>query len=325
VETRSIGVLSASVVGLGCNQLGTKACDADTSRRVVQEAVDAGITFFDVADEYGMNYLDPSDPEGWGRSEEILGQALGDRRDQVVIATKFGIHPHGDAEGRGGASARWAHLAIDDSLRRLRTDYVDLYQLHVPDPAVPIEETLGAMQELVDAGKVREIGCCNRNGQSLREAAAAAQAAGVPPFRSAQSALNLFRRNALTDEIPACEELGMAFIPYYPLASGMLTGKYRRDSVPSGTRLADQVTPEAQARLFSEKTFARLEALDAFARERGHTLLELAIGWLLAQPAVSTVIAGAAKPGQAAANAAGAQWHLTPEDAALATQTVAQA
>jgi len=177
---------------------------------------------------------------------------------------------------------------------------------------------------MVEAGKVREIGCCNRNGQSLRDAATVATAAGVPPFKSAQSALNLFRRNALEDEIPACQELGMAFIPYYPLASGMLTGKYRRDARPSGTRLADQVTPEEQARLFSEKTFARLDALEAFALERDHTLLELAVAWLLAQPTVATVIAGAAKPGQAAANAAAAQWRLTPEDAALATDAVAK-
>ena len=323
VETRSIGVLSASVVGLGCNQLGTRACDEATSLRVVAEAVDSGITFFDVADEYGMNYFDPSDSEGWGRSEEILGKALNGRRDHVLIATKFGVQPHADTEGRGGASARWARIAIDDSLRRLQTDYVDLYQLHVPDPSVPIEETLGAMHEMVGAGKVREIGCCNRNGQSLRDAAAAADAAGLPPFKSAQSALNLFKRSALDDEIPACQELGMAFIPYYPLASGMLTGKYRRDVVPSGTRLAEQVTPEAQARLFNEKTFARLDALDAFARERGHTLLELAFAWLLAQPTVATVIAGAAKPGQPAANAAAAQWRLSPDDAALAAQAVA--
>ena len=324
METRSIGVLSTSVVGLGCNQLGTAACDEATSLQVVGEAVDAGITFFDVADEYGMNYADPNDPEGWGRSEEILGQALKAHRDQVLIATKFGIPPHGDTEGRGGGSARWARLAIDDSLRRLQTDYIDLYQLHMPDATVPVEETLEALHEMVEAGKVREIGCCNRNGQSLRDAATVATAAGVPPFKSAQSALNLFRRNALEDEIPACQELGMAFIPYYPLASGMLTGKYRRDARPSGTRLADQVTPEAQARLFSEKTFARLDALEAFARERDHTLLELAVAWLLAQPTVATVIAGAAKPGQAAANAAAAQWRLTPEDAALATDAVAK-
>src|SRR4051812_27946138 len=161
MDTRSIGALSVSVVGLGCNQFGTSGCDEATSLKVVDEAIDAGITFFDIADEYGMNYADPTDPEGWGRSEEILGKALQGRRDQVVVASKFGIHPHADTEGRGGASARWARLAIEDSLRRLQTDHIDLYQLHMPDPSVPLEETLGALQELVTAGKVREIGCCN--------------------------------------------------------------------------------------------------------------------------------------------------------------------
>jgi aryl-alcohol dehydrogenase-like predicted oxidoreductase len=325
MEIRPIGAVSASVVGLGCNQFGTAGCDEATSLQVVDEAIEAGITFFDIADEYGMNYADPNDPEGWGRSEEILGKALQGRRDQVVIASKFGIHPHADTEGRGGGSARWARIAIDDSLRRLQTDRIDLYQLHMPDPTVPLEETLGAMQEMVDAGKVLEIGCCNRNGQSLREAAAIAAEHGLRPFKSTQSALNLFKRSALDDEVPACQELGMTFIPYYPLASGMLTGKYRRGETPTGTRLTEQVTDEARQRLFNDKTFARLDALEAFARERGHTLLELAFAWLLAQPTVATVIAGAAKPGQAASNAAASLWRLTPEEAALATEAVVSA
>ena len=241
METRSIGGLSVSVVGLGCNQFGTAGCDEATSHKVVDEAIESGITFFDIADEYGMNYADPTDPEGWGRSEEILGDALKGRRDQVVVASKFGIHPHADTQNRGGASARWARLAIEDSLRRLQTDRIDLYQLHMPDPTVPLEETLGALQELVQAGKVLEIGCCNINGKALREAAEIAASHGLPQFRSTQSALNLFKRTALDDEIPACEELGMVFIPYYPLASGMLTGKYKRGETPQGTRLTEQV------------------------------------------------------------------------------------
>ena len=325
METRSIGGLSVSVVGLGCNQFGTAGCDEATSHKVVDEAIESGITFFDIADEYGMNYADPTDPEGWGRSEEILGDALKGRRDQVVVASKFGIHPHADTQNRGGGSARWARLAIEDSLRRLQTDRIDLYQLHMPDPTVPLEETLGALQELVQAGKVLEIGCANINGKALREAAEIAASHGLPQFRSTQSALNLFKRTALDDEIPACEELGMVFIPYYPLASGMLTGKYKRGETPQGTRLTEQVTEEARQRLFNDRTFARLEALEAFAQERGHTLLELAFAWLLAQPTVSTVIAGAAKPGQAASNAGAAGWRLTPEEAALATKAVVDA
>jgi aryl-alcohol dehydrogenase-like predicted oxidoreductase len=326
MDTRAIGELAVSVVGLGCNQFGTAACDEATSLRVIHEAIDSGIAFFDVADEYGMNYFDPSDPEGWGRSEEILGKALKGHRDEVVIASKFGAHPHADTEGRGGNSARWARIAIDDSLRRLGTDRVDLYQVHFPDPAVPIEETLGVLGEIVAAGKVREIGCCNFTGEAIREAAEASRSRELPAFASSQSALNLFRRSALDDEIPACEELGMSFLPYYPLASGMLTGKYRRGAdLPAGTRLSGQVDDDTRRRLFSPRTFARLEALETFAAERGHTLLELAFAWLLAQPTVASVIAGAAKPGQAAANAAAAGWDLSAEDAARATDVVAQA
>jgi aryl-alcohol dehydrogenase-like predicted oxidoreductase len=326
VDTRRIGALDVSVVGLGCNQFGTAGCDEATSLRVIDEAVDAGITFFDIADEYGMNYFDPTDPEGWGRSEEILGKGLRGRRDEVIVASKFGAHPHADTEGRGGNSARWARIAIEDSLRRLGTDHIDLYQVHFPDPAVPIEETLGALSELVGAGKVREIGCCNFSGPQIREAAEVSAERDIPSFASAQSALNLFRRAALSDEIPTCGELGMAFIPYYPLASGMLTGKYRRGAEPpGGTRLTAQVDDETRRRLFSDRTFARLDALESFARARGHTLLELAFAWLLAQPTVATVIAGAAKPGQAAANAAAGDWHLSVEEAAEATTVVAEA
>jgi aryl-alcohol dehydrogenase-like predicted oxidoreductase len=325
VEQRRIGTLHASVVGLGCNQFGTKACDEATSTQVIEEALDAGITYFDTADEYGAAYFDPNDPSGWGRSEEILGAALRNRRDEVVIATKFGVHPHGDAE-RGGASARWARRAVEDSLQRLGTDRIDLYQLHFPDPDVPVDETLAVLDEMVTAGKVREIGCCNFSAAQLEEAADVAIADAHRPFASLQSALNLFQRGALDDVLPACERLGMAFIPYYPLASGMLTGKYRRgEPLPGDTRLSEQVTEDARARLLSDRTFARLEALEVFAQARGHTLLELAFAWLLAQPTVATVIAGAAKPGQAAANASAAGWQLTRDDAAAAVQVIVDA
>ncbi len=325
METRAIGSLQATVVGLGCNQFGTKACDEATSRAVIAEALDAGIAYFDTADEYGSNYFDPADTEGWGRSEEILGKALGSRRDEVVIATKFGVHPHGDDQ-RGGASARWARRALEDSLRRLGTDRIDLYQLHIPDPAVPIEETLGVMDEFVRSGKVREIGCCNFDAAMLRDADRTAVASATARFVSLQAPLNLFQRGALTELLPVCEELGMAFVPYYPLASGVLTGKYRRGEPPSpGTRLRDQLGPAQRDQLLSERTFARVEALERFAEKAGHTLLELAFGWLLAQPGVATVIAGAARPGQARANAGAAGWILTPEEAAEATRVVAGA
>jgi aryl-alcohol dehydrogenase-like predicted oxidoreductase len=324
MEQRRIGSLSVSVMGLGCNQFGTRTCDAGTSARIVGEALDAGITYFDVADEYGQNYADRTAVGGWGASEEILGEALTGHRDEVIIATKFGSHPNADQE-RGGNSARWARTALEDSLRRLNVEYVDLYQVHFPDPTVPIAETLGVLDEAVRAGKVREIGCCNFSGEMLLDAAREADAGGYRRFASAQNPLNLFQRGILDDVVPACESLGMAVIPYYPLASGMLTGKYsRREALPSDTRLTDgfMVGREARERLFSDKTFARLEALEQFASARQHSLLELAIGWLLAHPAVATVIAGAAKPGQAFSNARAAGWQLSPEDARQIVDTV---
>jgi aryl-alcohol dehydrogenase-like predicted oxidoreductase len=322
VRSRTIGCLSVSEVGLGCNQLGTAFCDDPTGTRVVGEAFDAGITYFDTADEYGANYADHDDPTGWGHSEEVLGKALAAHRDEVVIGSKFGVHPHGTAEG-GGGSARWATTALEASLRRLGTDHIDLYQTHFPDPSVPVDETLGALDAMVREGKVREIGCCNFSGAGLDAAAAAAAAGALRPFASIQSPLNLIQRASLDDVMPACEGLGMSFIPYYPLASGMLTGKYRRGQpAPAATRLSEQLSPEARGRLLSERTFARLEALEAFAEARGHTLLELAFAWLLGHPAVATVIAGAARPGQAGANAAAAAWQLTPEEVEEATQAV---
>ncbi len=322
VEHRSIGQLSVSVVGLGCNQIGTAFCDEAQSTRIVNEALDAGINYFDTADEYGSNYSDPNDPGGWGRSEEYLGRALKTRRDEVVIGSKFGVHPHGDPE-HGGASRRWADLAVEDSLRRLGTDRIDLYQLHFPDPAVPVEETLGALDEMVRQGKVREIGCSNFSAGALHDAAGAARRTGLRPFASTQGPLNLLQRAVLDDVMPACEQLGMTFIPYYPLASGMLTGKYRRGRpLPAATRLSDQLPEAARQRIFTDRTFDRLEALEAYAAESGHTLLQLAFAWLLGHPSVATVIAGAAKPGQSSANAAASGWRLTPEEVAEVTRVV---
>jgi aryl-alcohol dehydrogenase-like predicted oxidoreductase len=334
MEHRRVGGLSVSVVGLGCNQLGTAACDEAVAEGVVHEALDAGITYFDTSDEYGRDYADPSNAGGWGRSEEILGRTLRDHRDEVVIATKFGpFGPFGDptvgdlvyAE-RSEAGARGIGIAVEESLRRLQTDRIDLYQLHFPDHRFPIEETLGALDELVRAGKVREIGTSNFSGDELRAAHVAASSHGFRPFASMQGHLNLLRRAALDDVLPVCDELGVAFIPYFPLASGVLTGKYRRGMPPpAGTRLVDQFDDATRARLLSDRLYTRLEALEAYAKDHGRTLLELALGWLLGLPSVATVIAGAAKPGQAAANAQAGDWRLSPEQVAEVTEIVVTA
>ena len=325
MEQRAIGSLSVSVIGLGTNQLGTQACDEATSRRVVHEALDAGVTYFDTADEYGRNYSDPNDPSGWGRCEEYLGRALGTRRDDVVVATKFGVQPYGDP-ARGGASARWARQSLEESLQRLGTDHVDLYQLHIPDPTVPIAETLAALDALVRDGKVLEVGCSNLSGAELDAANTIAIDAGLRPFASIQSPLNVIQRAMLDDVMPVCERIGVTFIPYYPLASGILTGKYvRNQPPPSGSRMREQLTDDVRSRILSDRTFDRVEALDQFARERGHTMLELAFGWLLGHAAVATVIAGAAKPGQVAANAAATGWSMTPDEVDRVTQVVRDA
>ena len=298
---------------MGCNQLGV-SCDEQGAARLVHEAIDAGINYFDVADEYGRRYFDPTDP-AWGVAEEFLGHALRGKRDRVVIATKFGVRPPTQPE-LGGASAAWIARAVDDSLRRLETDYIDLYQLHIPDPTVPIAETLGALDELVRAGKVRVIGCSNLSVAELEEADRVSTEMGIEHFASIQSALNIFSRAGLADLMPACERLGLAFIPYYPLANGVLTGKYGRDRpVTSGTRLVEQIDEATRNKILSDRTFARLDALEAYASERGHTLLELAFAWLLAYPAVATVIAGVARPGQAMSNANAAGWQLGRDDA----------
>jgi aryl-alcohol dehydrogenase-like predicted oxidoreductase len=308
MRTRRIGELEVSVVGMGCNQLGL-TCDRDGAAALVDEAIGSGIRYFDIADEYGRRYWDESDPT-WGRAEEYLGHALRGRRHDVVIATKFGVRPPTRPE-RGGASAPWIRRAVDDSLRRLQTDYIDLYQLHVPDPVVPIGETLGALHDLVVAGKVRVIGCCNLTREALEDAHAVAAELGITPFASVQAPLNIFSRGSLVELMPACEALGLAFIPYYPLASGVLTGKYRRDApFPADTRLVAQLDAETRDKILGERTFARLDALEAYATARGHTLIELAFAWLLAFPAVATVIAGIARPGQATSNAAAATWQL---------------
>ncbi|WP_322766446.1 aldo/keto reductase [Frankia sp. Cr1] len=304
MRTRRIGSLEVSVVGLGCNQLGT-TCDETRTAAILDTAVDNGVTFLDTADEYGA-----------GASEELLGRLLAARRDKVVIATKFGS-TYGAAPGDGGASPRWITAAVEASLRRLRTDRIDLYQLHFPDPTVPIEETLGALDALVQAGKVREIGCANVGTAQIDEAARAAKDHGLRPFVSVQNRLNLLRPEALADTVPAASAHGMAFLPFFPLASGVLTGKYRRGQAPpEGTRLGDHVAPDVVGKILSDRTHDRLEAFEKLAGQDGHSLLELSIAWLIAQPAVASVIAGVTSPAQLLANVAAAEWELSADTAA---------
>jgi len=305
VQTRKIGTLDVTVVGLGCNNFGMRI-EADAAAAVVSAALDAGINFFDTADIYGGTL-----------SEEYLGKALQGHRDEVVVATKFGI-PVKDVEGSGGAGAAWVKRAVEDSLRRLGTDRIDLYQLHFPDQATPITETLGALNELVRAGKVREIGCSNFSAELIAEAEAAAEAAGVKRFASVQNEMSLLARDPAKTAIDAAAAHGLAFLPYFPLANGLLSGKYRRgEELPEGSRITT-MPEDRRAQVLGESTLDVVEALDEFARARGHTLLELAFAWLLAQSPVASVIAGATKPEQVAANAAAGtnEWNLDDADLA---------
>ena len=301
MQTRNIGTLPASVIGLGCNNFGGRIDEA-ASRAVVDAALDAGITLFDTADIYGATL-----------SEEFIGRALRGRRDRALIATKFGGPI--DDDRRGGASAAYIRRACDDSLKRLETDRIDLYQLHFPDQATPLEDTLVALDSLVRAGKVREIGCSNFSAEMIEEAELVSEERDIARFVSVQNEYSLLRRapekNGVLD---MCHKYDVAFIPYFPLASGMLSGKYRRNEAPpAGTRLAGAPEERRQV-VFADKNFDRIEALEEWARAQGHTLLELAFAWLLARPAVASVIAGATKPEQVRANAAAASWQLTARD-----------
>lgn len=302
MESRTIGSLSVSVVGIGCNNFGGRI-DQAAARAVVDAALDEGITLFDTADIYGG-----------GRSEELLGVALGARRGDVIIATKFGM---GDGTSLpAGASAKAVAEAVEGSLRRLGTDRIDLYQLHTPDKATPIDDTLEALDRLVRDGKVREIGCSNFDGTMLDEAAQAAAQKGTARFVSVQNELSLLRRRGERDLLDACERHDLAILPYFPLASGMLTGKYQRGAAPpAGTRLAG-MPAERREQALSDRRFDTVEALDAFAAERGHALLELAMSWLAGLPHLASVIAGATKPEQVRANAAAANWSLSDDDRA---------
>ena len=307
METRSIGSLDVSLVGLGCNNFGMRIDEAGT-KAVVDACLDEGINFFDTADVYG----------GRGKSEEFLGKALGSRRDEVLIATKFGSPMSDDGQSQGG-SRRWITQAVEGSLRRLGTDRIDLYQLHAPDADTPQEETLAALDELVKAGKVREIGCSNFGSTLMDEAESISKDKGLARYVSVQNNYSLLERGVEKKVLPACEKYGIGFLPYFPLASGLLTGKYHtKDDRPEGTRitLMAQAMPERAEQTLTDENFAIIGKLRAYAEEHGHTLLELAMSWLASQPVISSVIAGATKPEQVKANAASVNWKMTDEEMA---------
>jgi aryl-alcohol dehydrogenase-like predicted oxidoreductase len=298
METRPIGTLEVSVVGLGTNNFG-RGMQADDVAPVVLAALDCGVKFFDTADSYGD-------------SEERLGQALGRHRDEVVIATKFG-HPVG-RDGTGGASPGYVREAVERSLRHLGTDRIDLYQLHGPDPETPVADTLGALDELVRQGKVREIGCSNFSAAQIREADSEVTPGGSR-FVSVQNHYNLLDRRDEDEVLPECKRLHLAYLPYFPLASGLLTGKYTKGEVPpEGTRL--QRWGDRAAGVLTDRNFDVADAVGAWAAERDRSLLEVAVAWLLANPVVASVIAGATKVEQVQANVAAGQWRLSPSDVA---------
>jgi aryl-alcohol dehydrogenase-like predicted oxidoreductase len=286
-----------SVVGLGCNNFGSRI-DTEAARAVVDAAIDAGVTLFDTADVYGNR----------GGSETILGELLAGRRDEVVLATKFG-HPMDDGtDARGSRS--YIRRAVEASLRRLRTDRIDLYQYHRPDGVTPIEETLEALSELVSEGKVREIGSSNLAAWQVADAEWTSRTRGLARFISAQNEYSLLDRGVEAELVPACEQFGIGVLPYFPLASGLLTGKYRRgEPAPAGTRLA------SRSQALADADFDRIEALESFASQAGRSLLEVAVGGLAARPAVSSVIAGATTAEQVRANVAAGSWVPSEDEA----------
>jgi aryl-alcohol dehydrogenase-like predicted oxidoreductase len=294
--------LKVSLAGLGCNNFGARI-DAEAARKVVDAALDFGITLFDSADIYGA-----------GKSEAFLGRALGKRRHDAVVVTKFGLPMDKRADINRG-SRRYAIAAVEASLKRLGTDYIDLYLLHTPDPQTPIGETLEAMDALIRQGKVRYIGCSNFAGWQIADADWHARTDGRQRFVAAQNEWSLLERKAEAEVAPACERFGLGIMPYFPLACGLLTGKYRRGAaLPEGARLT-KVDDSYYPGLLSERNFAKVEALEAWAGARGHTLLELALAWLASRPVVATVIAGATTPEQIEANAAAVTgWTLDADE-----------
>jgi len=304
MEQRTLGRsgLKVSGVGLGCNNFGV--LDVEASRKVVHRALDQGITLFDTADVYGNR----------GGSETQLGEILGARRKDIVLATKFGM-PMDDTGSMSGASRRYIMTAVEASLKRLKTDWIDLYQVHRPDAATPIEETLSALDDLIRQGKVRYVGCSNFAAWQVVDAQWTAKDRRLTPFIASQDELSLLVRDSERELIPALEAHGLGLLPYFPLASGLLTGKYARgEELPAGTRMARM--RRLSDRFMTEKNWAIVEKLEAFCAHRGHTMLELAFGWLLAKPVVASVIAGATKPEQIEANVKATGWKLSSDDLA---------
>jgi aryl-alcohol dehydrogenase-like predicted oxidoreductase len=305
MEIRNLGQsgLRVSTIGLGCNNFGGRI-GLEATRAVIHKAIDLGITLFDTADVYGER----------GGSETLMGQVLGDRRKEIVLATKFGM-PMDDTGEQQGGSRRYIMTAVEDSLRRLRTDWIDLYQIHAFDPRTPIDETLRTLEDLVRQGKVRYIGCSNFPAWRVTEAHWTARDLGVTAFASCQDEYSLIFRSPEAELMPAARNAGMGMLPYFPLASGLLTGKYRRNApMPPGTRLAG--TQRLADRYLTERNWAIAEKLADFAEKHGKTMLELAFSWLLSQPPVSSVIAGATKPEQLEQNVKAGTWKLTPEELA---------
>ncbi|HTT97717.1 MAG TPA: aldo/keto reductase [Rhizomicrobium sp.] len=304
MKKRRLGTsdIEVSVVGLGCNNFGI--LDVDASRRVVDRALAQGITLFDTADIYGNR----------GGSEAQLGEILGARRKTIVLATKFGMAMD-DATDTARASRGYIMAAVEASLKRLKTDYIDLYQLHTPDPKTPMEETLCALDDLVKQGKARAIGCSNLPAAGIRDAAAISSRGGIASFVTAQDEYSLVVRDAERELIPELESQKMSLLPYFPLASGLLTGKYAKDqAIPEGTRYARG--SRFSDRYMNDENWAIVDRLRAFCEVRNHTLLELAFAWLLSHPSLVSVIAGATKPEQIEANVRAAAWELTPDEVA---------
>ena len=295
--------LQVSTIGLGCNNFGFVAnMDVAASRKVIDKAIDSGINFFDTSDSYGT-------------SEDILGEVLGERRKKIVLATKVGSKKNALGD-KSGASRGYILAEAEESLRRLRTDYIDLYQIHYPDPNTPIEETLHALDDLVKSGKVRYVGCSNFSAAQLQEAADTAKKHGLSMFVSSQDEYSLVVRDLEREQLPLIEKLGLSELPYFPLASGLLTGKYKKGhAAPKGTRLGDKQA--LGDKYHSEENLEKVERLRKFAEERDHTLLELAFSWLLSRHAVASVIAGATKPEQIEANAKAGDWPLSADELAI--------
>ncbi len=304
MQHRKIGTsdLQVSVVGLGTNNFGYVAnMDVEASRKVIDRAIEVGINFFDTSDSYGT-------------SEDILGEVLGERRKRIVLATKVGSKPNQHGQ-KSGNSRAYILAEVEESLRRLKTDWIDLYQIHYPDPKTPIEETLGALDQLVKQGKVRCIGCSNFSAAQLQEAHTVAREKGFAGFVSSQDEYSLVVRDIERELLPAIEKYSMSELPYFPLASGLLTGKYKRgQEAHPGTRLGRN--KGLADRYMNEVNFHKMERLQSFAAQQGHTMLELAFSWLLAHPVIASVIAGATKPEQVEANAKAAAWELTKEELA---------